>query len=180
MKTNDSHLETGLADNIMDKLCLTPAAVAGIILLLVIPFIPPFNQEYMIRWLVAAALIGANAIAFDFTIGFINIVNFGYYAFLGFGGYTSAILAVNLGLSPWIGMIIGALFSGVLGFADRVADPAPQRHIRRLYDLVPRAGHDGVDYQNGVAHPRPPWTAVSPIVRHVIQYSLLLPDSGSC
>lgn len=115
MKTNDAHSETGLADNIMDKLCLTPAAVAGIILLLVIPFIPPFNQQYMIRWLVAAALIGANAIAFDFTIGFINIVNFGYYAFLGFGGYTSAILAVNLGLSPWIGMIIGALLSGVLG-----------------------------------------------------------------
>ncbi|MBW2610759.1 MAG: branched-chain amino acid ABC transporter permease [Deltaproteobacteria bacterium] len=115
MKTNDSNMESGLADRIMDRLCLTPAAVAGIILLFVIPFIPPFNQQYMIRWLVAAALIGANAIAFDFTIGFINIVNFGYYAFLGFGGYTSAILAVNLGLSPWIGMIIGALFSGVLG-----------------------------------------------------------------
>ncbi len=109
-------METGLADRIMDGLCLTPAAIAGIILLLIIPYIPPFNQQYMIRWLVAAALIGANAIAFDFTIGFINIVNFGYYAFLGFGGYTSAILAVNLGLSPWIGMIIGALSSGVLGF----------------------------------------------------------------
>ena len=116
MKKNDSQLETGFADTILDKLCLTPAAVAGIVLLLVIPYIPPFNQEYMIRWLVAAALIGANAIAFDFTIGFINIVNFGYYAFLGFGGYTSAILAVNLGLSPWIGMIVGAVFSGVLGF----------------------------------------------------------------
>ncbi len=57
MKTNDAHLETGLADKLMDKLCLTPAAVVGIILLLVIPFIPPFNQQYMIRWLVAAALI---------------------------------------------------------------------------------------------------------------------------
>ena len=116
MKTDDAHVEMGLADRIMDRLCLTPAAVAGIVLLLIIPFVPPFNQEYMLRWLVAAALIGANAIAFDFTIGFINIVNFGYYAFLGFGGYTSAILAVNLGLTPWIGMIVGALFSGVLGF----------------------------------------------------------------
>jgi branched-chain amino acid transport system permease protein len=116
MKTNESNMETGLADRIMDKLCLTPAAIAGIILLVIIPFIPPFNQEYMIRWLVAAALIGANAIAFDFTTGYINIVNFGYYAFLGFGGYTSAILAVNLGISPWIGMFVGAIFSGFLGF----------------------------------------------------------------
>ena len=58
MKKNDSQLKTGLADNIMDKLCLTPAAVAGIVLLLVIPYVPPFNQEYMIRWLVAAALSG--------------------------------------------------------------------------------------------------------------------------
>ena len=29
MKKNDSQLETGLADKIMDKLCLTPAAVTG-------------------------------------------------------------------------------------------------------------------------------------------------------
>lgn len=100
----------------LDKLCLTPVAMIGLVVLAVLPFIPPFNQQYLLRWLIAAAFIGASAIAFDFTAGYINIVNFGFHAILGLGGYTSAILAVNLGLSPWIGMFAGAFSAGLLGF----------------------------------------------------------------
>ena len=103
-------------DKVLDALCLTPVAVAGLVILVLLPLIPPFNQEYMIRWLVAAALIAAGSIAFDFTAGFINIVNFGFYAILGLGGYTSAILAANLGVSPWIGIWCGALAAAILGF----------------------------------------------------------------
>ena len=103
-------------DKILDRLCLTPAAVVGLIILVLLPHIPPFNQEYLIRWLVAATLIASCAIAFDFTAGFISIVNFGFYAILGLGGYTSALLANNLGISPWIGMFCGAVSSGILGF----------------------------------------------------------------
>ncbi len=109
-------MEKNLFDKILDCLCMTPAALCGLILLLVLPLIPPFNQEYLIRWLVAAGLIAAQAIAFDFTAGFINIVNFGFYAFVGFGGYVSALLAGHIGLSPFFGMLVGALFSGILGF----------------------------------------------------------------
>jgi branched-chain amino acid transport system permease protein len=103
-------------DKLLRQLNLTPAGVLGLAVLAVLPFIPPFNQEYLIRWLIAAALIAAGAIAFDFTAGFINIVNFGFYAILGLGGYTSAILSVNVGLTPWIGVFIGAAAAGVLGF----------------------------------------------------------------
>ncbi len=103
-------------DWLLDRLCLTPVAMIGLAVLAVLPFIPPFNQQYLIRWLIAAAFIGASAIAFDFTAGYINIVNFGFHAILGLGGYTSAILAVNFGLSPWIGMFAGAFSAGLLGF----------------------------------------------------------------
>jgi branched-chain amino acid transport system permease protein len=103
-------------DKLLRQLHLTPAGVLGLAVLAALPFIPPFNQEYLIRWLIAAALIAAGAIAFDFTAGYINIVNFGYYAILGFGGYTSAILAVNFGLTPWIGVLCGAVTAGLLGF----------------------------------------------------------------
>jgi len=102
-------------DKVLGKLNLTPAGILGLVILAVLPFIPPFNQEYMIRWLISAALIAAGAIAFDFTAGFINIVNFGFYAILGLGGYTSAILAVNYGLTPWIGVLCGAVTAGLLG-----------------------------------------------------------------
>lgn len=95
---------------------MTPVGAIGVLLLLVLPFIPPFNEQYLLRWLIAAGFIAAEAIAFDFTGGFINIINFGFHAFVGVGGYTSALLAIHLGLSPWIGMFIGAGGAGILGF----------------------------------------------------------------
>lgn len=103
-------------DKILDRLCLSPVGLLALIVLLLLPYIPPFNQQYLIRWLVSAALLAANVIAFDFTAGYINIVNFGYYAILGLGGYTSALMASHLGISPWIGLLFGAVSSGILGF----------------------------------------------------------------
>lgn len=105
-----------LFDKILDRLSLSPIGLLALGVLAVLPFVPPFNQEYMIRWLTAAGMMAAAAIAFDFTTGFINIVNFGFYAILGLGGYTSTILALKLGISPWIGLFVGALASGILGF----------------------------------------------------------------
>jgi branched-chain amino acid transport system permease protein len=96
-------------DRLLDLLCLTPLGVLALILLALLPLIPPFNQEYLIRWLISAAFIAALSIAFDFTAGYISIVNFGFAAIMGLGGYTSAILADRIGLTPWIGMLIGAV-----------------------------------------------------------------------
>ncbi|MBF0528858.1 MAG: branched-chain amino acid ABC transporter permease [Deltaproteobacteria bacterium] len=103
-------------DKVLGRVYLTPISVLGLILLIVMPLVPPFNQEYLIRWLIVAAYVAAQAIAFDFTSGFINIVNFGFAAIVGLGAYTSAILAVNFGLTPWIGMFAGAVSAAVLGF----------------------------------------------------------------
>jgi branched-chain amino acid transport system permease protein len=82
---------------------------------LVLPFIPPFTGEDYRRWLVGAAFMAAQAVAFDFTAGYINIVNFGFAAFVGLGGYTSGLLAVDLGIPPIIGMLVGGMVSGFVG-----------------------------------------------------------------
>ena len=101
---------------------ISPLGLALLILIAVLPLFPPFNQEHMIRWLITGAFFAAQAAAFDFTGGFINVVNFGFAAFVGLGAYTSAILAneqsyllVQPGISPWIGIWIGALLSGAVG-----------------------------------------------------------------
>jgi branched-chain amino acid transport system permease protein len=91
-------------------------AVAFVILILVLPFIPPFNGQDFMRYLIVAAFMAAQAVAFDFTAGYINIVNFGFAAFVGLGAYTSALLVINFGISPWLGMLIGGLAAGLLGF----------------------------------------------------------------
>jgi branched-chain amino acid transport system permease protein len=108
--------QTNPVNKLLDLLCFTPAGLIALVVLFVLPLIPPFNDEYLIRWLISAALIAALAVAFDFTAGFINIVNFGFAAIMGLGGYTSAILAERLGLTPWLGMIAGALLAAFLGF----------------------------------------------------------------
>ncbi len=61
--------DTNIIDTVLDRLCLTPAAVLGLAVLVILPFIPPFDQQYLLRWLVAAALIASSSIAFDFTVG---------------------------------------------------------------------------------------------------------------
>jgi branched-chain amino acid transport system permease protein len=91
------------------------ASVALLLIAVVLPLIPPFNGQDYQRWLVGAAFMAAMAVAFDFTAGYISIVNFGFAAFVGVGAYTSGLLAVNLGITPWIGMLVGGVASGFVG-----------------------------------------------------------------
>jgi branched-chain amino acid transport system permease protein len=98
----------------------TPLGIGLIILLAVLPFIPPFNREDLLSWMIGATLLAAQAIAFDFTTGYISVVNFGFAAFLGVGAYTSGLLAVEMGVSPWIGMFLGVIPAAILGFITGV------------------------------------------------------------
>jgi len=120
MKKIRKNININRIQRLLDLACLTPMGFLGLIILLVLPLIPPFNQDYLIRWMVVGLLMAAQAVAFDFTGGYINIVNFGFAAFVGLGSYTSAILAVNFGLSPWIGMFVGVIPAALVGFLTGV------------------------------------------------------------
>jgi branched-chain amino acid transport system permease protein len=91
------------------------ASIAVLVFAAVLPMIPPFTGQDYQRYLVGAALMAAMAVAFDFTAGYINIVNFGFAAFVGVGGYVSGLLAADLGISPWIGIFVGAGAAGLVG-----------------------------------------------------------------
>ncbi len=95
----------------------------------------------MTRWLPAAAL--AAALAYPFVLGSPNAINigvlvllyaalgtawnilggyagqvsFGHAVFFGTGAYTSTLLLQHLGLTPWIGMLAGALVAAGLALA---------------------------------------------------------------
>ena len=98
----------------------------GLLLLIVIAVLPnfhPFSQEYVVRWLIMGAFLAAQSVAFDFTAGYINIVNFGFAALLGLGAYTSGIFANTTpfllfapGLNPWLTIWLGAIMAGLVGF----------------------------------------------------------------
>jgi branched-chain amino acid transport system permease protein len=104
----------------LDQLGLTPLGALCLVVLAVLPFIPPFTKEYLRRWLIMAILLGSQSMAFDFTAGYIGIVNFGFCAFMGLGAYTSAVLAAKAGVSPWFGLFISIPPAALLGFLTGV------------------------------------------------------------
>jgi branched-chain amino acid transport system permease protein len=84
------------------------------VLLFIVPLLT--QDEYTRHLMVVSLMFGAQAMTSDFTIGFINITNFGFAAFVGLGAYTSALLAADLGLDPFLGMLLGTILSGLVGF----------------------------------------------------------------
>lgn len=47
--------------------------------------------------------------------GYAGQLSLGHAAYVGVGAYTSTLLYVNFGVSPWLGMIAGAALSGLFG-----------------------------------------------------------------
>ena len=47
--------------------------------------------------------------------GFAGVLPLGHAAFIGLGAYTSTVLYLQYGLSPWLGMIVGGLLAAMVG-----------------------------------------------------------------
>ncbi|OUM97111.1 MAG: hypothetical protein BAA02_14230 [Paenibacillaceae bacterium ZCTH02-B3] len=60
-------------------------------------------------------LWSAAASAWNLLGGFAGQLSIGHTAFFGIGAYTSTLLYINFSVSPWIGMIAGALMAALIG-----------------------------------------------------------------
>ncbi|KAF2958152.1 amino acid ABC transporter permease [Thermotoga sp. Ku-13t] len=69
-------------------------------------------QHVMLMTLIFAGL----GEAWNIITGFAGQTSFGHAAFFGIGAYTSTVLFYRFGVSPWIGMILGSLFAGIVAF----------------------------------------------------------------
>ena len=114
-----------------------------------IPFL--ISDEYITHLLISGLLFGTLAMGFDFTTGFINVVNFGYAAFWGIGAYASALLAAKLGISPWLGLLAGTGIAlavallGVVAYVRRAGrdDPPPDDADLQLAGVSVQQVEDG-------------------------------------
>ncbi|WP_373498483.1 branched-chain amino acid ABC transporter permease [Desulfococcus sp.] len=103
--------------NNMNRLSSVGISPMGLGLLAVLSLTPVFvKDEFLLRLMISAMMFSGLAMAFDFTGGFINIVNFGFAAFWGMGAYVSGLLLVNFGWSPLATIPAGTILSGILGF----------------------------------------------------------------
>lgn len=96
----------------------------------------PFTSTYALGGLVLAALVAVPLLTTNYYVihiavqmfffgylgqswnlmcGYTGQLSFGHAAFLGLGAYTSTLLLLKLGVSPWLGMLAGAALAALLG-----------------------------------------------------------------
>ncbi|MBO0752847.1 MAG: branched-chain amino acid ABC transporter permease [Bradyrhizobiaceae bacterium] len=86
-------------------------------------------RGYWIRVLALTLLFAAMAQAWNIVGGLANQISLGHAAFFGIGAYTSTVLLLRLGLSPWLGMAVG----GVLGAAAAMVISVPTMRLQGHY-----------------------------------------------
>ncbi len=82
--------------------------IAGLLVPLIIP-----NQFYM-QSIIYIVLYMYWASAWNILGGFAGLFSLGNGLYIGIGAYTSAVLFIYCGITPWIGMIISGLLAGAL------------------------------------------------------------------
>jgi len=84
-----------------------------LVLLLAVPLLikNPFYQDLLVMIFFYATLSSA----WNLVGGFAGQISLGHTAFFGIGAYTSTLLYLNLGLSPWLGMLAGTGLAVAVG-----------------------------------------------------------------
>src|SRR5262244_4169792 len=96
------------------------ARALGILGLILAVVVPPFLPKYFLEILISVMFWAYLGSAWNILGGYGGQFSFGHAAFFGIGAYTSTLLLLRLGVSPWLGMLIGgglaALFGLIVGF----------------------------------------------------------------
>jgi branched-chain amino acid transport system permease protein len=72
-------------------------------------------MEYLLHILVITGIYIILTLSLNLLVGYTGLAALGHAAFSCVGAYASALLALNYGLSPWLGLLIGAVAAAVLG-----------------------------------------------------------------
>lgn len=83
-----------------------------LLIIFILSFIYPNNnfRHILILFLIFAGL----GESWNIITGFAGQTSFGHAAFFGIGAYTSTILFYKFHLSPWLGMILGAILASIV------------------------------------------------------------------
>src|SRR5262245_5080606 len=73
--------------------------------------------QHMLDVILLSFMWAGLALAWNIAGGYAGLISLGHAAFFGIGAYTSSILTAKAGVTPWIGMWIGALCAATLGVA---------------------------------------------------------------
>ncbi len=90
--------------------------VYRLIALTALILLPKLVQDrYFMHIVVMAGIFVIMTLSWNLLAGFTGQLNLGHAAFFGIGAYTSALLAMELGISPWAGLFGGGLVAAFFG-----------------------------------------------------------------
>lgn len=72
-------------------------------------------MEYLLHILIISGIYIILTLSLNLILGYTGLPALGHIAFACVGAYTSSLLALNFGISPWIGLLIGACLASLLG-----------------------------------------------------------------
>ena len=74
------------------------------------------EDRYFMHIVVMSGIYIILTLSWNLLAGYTGQLNLGHAAFYGIGAYTSSLVAMKLGLSPWLGLLAGGLVAGFFGF----------------------------------------------------------------
>ena len=81
----------------------------------VLALVPAVLSDQLLSVAVRMLLFALLGVAWNVMGGFAGQFSFGHAAFFGLGAYTTGVLLVDFGVSPWIGMAAGAVVAALYG-----------------------------------------------------------------
>jgi branched-chain amino acid transport system permease protein len=108
-------------------------------LVVAVAFLLPLALDargYWIRVLTFTLLFAAVAQAWNIVGGLANQLSLGHAAFFGIGAYTSTILLVKFGITPWIGMLAGGALGAIAALVIAIPTMRLQGHYFALATLA--------------------------------------------
>ena len=88
----------------------------GLVLVALVAALVWFLPSYYTGLLTQIGLYALVTIGLNLFMGYAGQVSLGQAAFFGIGAYTSAALAVKTGLTPWLGMLAGAVLAALAAY----------------------------------------------------------------
>lgn len=107
-----------------------PRVRRRVLFILVLFFIFPWlTTPYYISLATISAMAAIGAIGLNILTGYTGLISIGVGAFLGVGGYTSAILTTKLGISFWLAVPLAGVLTAIVGAIFGI----PSLRLKGLY-----------------------------------------------
>ena len=90
----------------------TVTLLAFLLVGIVFPFV---SGRYLLNVGISVLLMALLGQSWNIMSGYAGQFSFGHAAFFGIGAYTSSILYIDYGVSPWFGMLIGMILAALIG-----------------------------------------------------------------